>query len=172
LDPPAGGFYPNGGILNQIADRLTYQNPKTLKIEPWVAESWEINPAKTDYTFKIRKGITFSDGTPLDATAVAKNCDTYGLGNVELHQPASEVVNNYDHSQVIDPTTVKCFFKKPSPGFLQGTSVTQREMGSGDLSANAVGSQVSCDRRAAADLLQSASWILPALVGWNDFRHG
>jgi peptide/nickel transport system substrate-binding protein len=43
LYPPAGGFYPNGGIFNQIADQLTCQNPKTLKIEPWVAESWEIN---------------------------------------------------------------------------------------------------------------------------------
>jgi hypothetical protein len=50
LHPPAGGFYPNGGILNQIADRLTYQNSKTLKSEPWVAESWEINPVKTEYT--------------------------------------------------------------------------------------------------------------------------
>src|SRR4051812_39593938 len=40
LSPPAGGFYPNGGILNQITDKLTYQNPKTLEIEPWIAESW------------------------------------------------------------------------------------------------------------------------------------
>jgi hypothetical protein len=38
----------------------------------------------------------------------------------------------------------------------------------GDLSANALGSQLSCDRRAAADLLQSASRILPALVGPHD----
>ncbi|EKV4263708.1 TPA: TIGR04028 family ABC transporter substrate-binding protein, partial [Enterobacter hormaechei] len=29
LYPPAGGFYPNGGILNQITDKLTWQNPKT-----------------------------------------------------------------------------------------------------------------------------------------------
>jgi peptide/nickel transport system substrate-binding protein len=32
LYPPSGGFYPNGGILNQITDKLTYQNPKTLEI--------------------------------------------------------------------------------------------------------------------------------------------
>src|SRR3954447_17772409 len=32
--------YPNGGVLNQITDKLTYQNPKTLEIEPWIAESW------------------------------------------------------------------------------------------------------------------------------------
>ncbi|WP_225181687.1 TIGR04028 family ABC transporter substrate-binding protein [Pectobacterium aroidearum] len=122
LYTPAGGFYPNGGILNQITDKLTYQNPETLEIEPWVAESWTVNVDNTEYTFKIRPGISFSDGTPLDANAVAKNFDTYGLGNTALNQPVSEVINNYLRSEVIDPLTVKFYFKKPSPGFLQGTS--------------------------------------------------
>ncbi len=122
LYPPAGGFYPNGGILNQITDKLTWQNPETLAIEPWIAESWSSNDEKTEYTFKLRPGVTFSDGTPLDANAVAKNFDTYGLGNKALRLPVSEVINNYDRSEVIDPLTVKFYFKKPSPGFLQGTA--------------------------------------------------
>ncbi|MRT25763.1 TIGR04028 family ABC transporter substrate-binding protein [Enterobacteriaceae bacterium RIT697] len=122
LYPPAGGFYPNGGILNQITDKLTWQNPKTLQVEPWIAESWSSNADKTEYTFKIRPGVTFSDGTPLDANAVAKNFDTYGLGNKAQRLPISEVINNYDRSEVIDPQTVKFYFKKPSPGFLQGTA--------------------------------------------------
>lgn len=122
LYPPAGGFYPNGGILNQITDKLTWQNPKTLQIEPWIAQSWTTNADYTEYTFKLRPGVTFSDGTPLDATAVAKNFDTYGLGNKALNQPVSEVINNYLKSEVVDPLTVKFFFKSPSPGFLQGTS--------------------------------------------------
>ncbi|HCR0844111.1 TIGR04028 family ABC transporter substrate-binding protein [Klebsiella aerogenes] len=122
LYPPAGGFYPNGGILNQITDKLTWQNPETLAIEPWIAESWNSNDEKTEYTFKLRPGVTFSDGTPLDANAVAKNFDTYGLGNKALRLPVSEVINNYDRSEVIDPLTVKFYFKKPSPGFLQGTA--------------------------------------------------
>ncbi|HEM8082130.1 TPA: TIGR04028 family ABC transporter substrate-binding protein [Klebsiella aerogenes] len=122
LYPPAGGFYPNGGILNQITDKLTWQNPETLAIEPWIAESWSSNDDKTEYTFKLRPGVTFSDGTPLDANAVAKNFDTYGMGNKALRLPVSEVINNYDRSEVIDPLTVKFYFKKPSPGFLQGTA--------------------------------------------------
>ncbi|KGA22089.1 ABC transporter substrate-binding protein [Pectobacterium brasiliense] len=122
LYTPAGGFYPNGGILNQITDKLTYQNPETLEVEPWIAESWTINADNTEYTFKIRPGVSFSDGTPLDANAVAKNFDTYGLGNTALNQPVSEVINNYLRSEVIDPLTVKFYFKKPSPGFLQGTA--------------------------------------------------
>ncbi|MCU5775509.1 TIGR04028 family ABC transporter substrate-binding protein [Erwiniaceae bacterium BAC15a-03b] len=122
LYPPAGGFYPNGGLLNQITDKLTWQNPKTLQVEPWIAESWSTNADKTEYTFKLRPGVTFSDGTPLDANAVAKNFDTYGLGNKQNRLPVSEVINNYQRSEVIDPLTVKFYFKKSSPGFLQGTA--------------------------------------------------
>lgn len=110
LYPPAGGFYPNGGILNQITDKLTWQNPKTLEIEPWIAESWTSNADKTEYTFHLRKGVTFSDGTPLDAAAVAKNFDTYGLGDKAHRLPVSEVINNYQRSEVIDPLTVKFYF--------------------------------------------------------------
>lgn len=123
LYPPAGGFYPNGGVLAQITDRLTYQNPKTLEIEPWLATSWTINDDDTEFTFTLKPGITFSDGTPVSAEVIAKNFDAFGLGNKDLKQHKSEVINNYDHSEVVDPLTVKFYFKKPSPGFLQGTSV-------------------------------------------------
>ena len=37
LYPPAAGFYPNGGVVNQITDRLLYQDPETLELEPWIA---------------------------------------------------------------------------------------------------------------------------------------
>ncbi len=123
LYPPAGGFYPNSGILNQITDKLTWQNPQTLEVEPWIAESWEINEDATVYTFKLRPGVTFSDGTPVNAAAVARNFDTFGLGNKDLGYPVSEVINNYERSEVLDDLTVSFHFSAPAPGFLQGTSV-------------------------------------------------
>ncbi|WP_323991750.1 TIGR04028 family ABC transporter substrate-binding protein [Nguyenibacter sp. L1] len=123
LYPPAGGFYPNGGILNQITDRLTWQDPRTLRILPWIAQSWTVNDAYTEFTFHIRRGVTFSDGTPLDAAVVARNFDIYGKGDRALKLPPSEVINNYDHSEVVDPYTVRFYFTRSSPGFLQGTSV-------------------------------------------------
>jgi peptide/nickel transport system substrate-binding protein len=130
LYPPAGGFYPNGGILNQITDKLTYQNPQTLAIEPWLAESWSANADLTQFTFKLLPGVTFSDGTPLNARAVARNFDVYGLGDKEKRFPVSEVINNYAGSEVIDDLTVRFTFKRSSPGFVQGTSV----IGSGIVS--------------------------------------
>ncbi|MGG5819057.1 TIGR04028 family ABC transporter substrate-binding protein [Falsiroseomonas sp. HW251] len=131
LYPPAGGFYPNGGVLNQILDRLTWQNPQTLEVEPWIAESWTVNADATEYVFRLRPGVTFSDGTPLDAAAVARNFDAFGLGNRDLRLPVSEVIVNYVRSEVVDPLTVRFVFSRPSPGFLQGTSV----IGSGLVAA-------------------------------------
>ena len=89
LYPPAGGFYPNGGVLNQITDKLTYQNPETLEIEPWIAESWTVNADATEYTFKLRPGVTFSDGTPLDAAAVAQE-----LRHLRARQQGPEAIRS------------------------------------------------------------------------------
>ena len=63
LYPPQAGFYPNGGLVNNIAARLTWQNPETLEIEPWIATDWTVNADATEYTFNLRDDVTFSDGT-------------------------------------------------------------------------------------------------------------
>ena len=122
LNPPQAGIYPNGGIVNNITARLTWQNPETLDIEPWVATEWTVNDDATEYTFELRDDVTFSDGTPLDAAAVAKNFDTYGLGNPALGLTISEAINNYASSEVVDTDTVTFRFSAPAPGFLQATS--------------------------------------------------
>ena len=122
LYPPQAGFYPNGGIVNNIAARLTWQNPDTLEIEPGNATEGTANDDATEYTFDIRDDVTFSDGTPLDAAAVAKNFDVYGLGNAELGLTVSEAINNYASSEVVDEDTVTFRFSAPAPGFLQATS--------------------------------------------------
>ena len=122
LYPPQAGFYPNGGLVNNITARLTWQNPETLEIEPWIASEWTVNDDATEYTFTLRPDVTFSDGTPLDAAAVAKNFDTYGLGDADRGLTVSEAINNYASSEVVDDRTVTFRFTAPSPGFLQATS--------------------------------------------------
>ncbi|MHA6522842.1 TIGR04028 family ABC transporter substrate-binding protein [Tessaracoccus sp. G1721] len=122
LYPPTAGFYPNGGLVNNLTDRLVHQNPETLEFEPWIATGWEVNEDATQYTFTLRDDVTFSDGTPLDAAAVAKNFDLYGKGDPERALPVSEAINNYAESEVVDATTVVFRFSAPAPGFLQATS--------------------------------------------------
>ncbi len=122
LYAPSAGFYPNGALVNNISDRLVWQDPETLEFEPWLATEWEVNDDATAYTFTLRDDVTFSDGSALDAAVVAKNFDLYGLGDPERALPVSEAVNNYESSEVVDDHTVTFHFSAPAPGFLQATS--------------------------------------------------
>jgi len=119
----AHSYYPNATIMNQVGAKLTYQDPETLEITPWLATSWEVNEEATEYTFELRDDVTFSDGTPLEAATVALNFDHFGLGDAALGLAKQEFVSNYDHSEVVDENTVTFVFSAPSPGFLQATSV-------------------------------------------------
>ncbi|MDR2612153.1 MAG: nickel ABC transporter substrate-binding protein [Deltaproteobacteria bacterium] len=57
---------------NMVYDALVVMSPDG-KIIPSLAESWEVSPDGLVYTFHLRKDVRFSDGTPLDAKAVAQN---------------------------------------------------------------------------------------------------
>ncbi|NHJ01982.1 MAG: ABC transporter substrate-binding protein [Candidatus Heimdallarchaeota archaeon] len=60
---------------------------ETIVTMPGVAESWESNEDQSEWTFNLREGLTFHDGTPIDAKAVrysfyADFMVYYGLNNV------------------------------------------------------------------------------------------
>ncbi|WP_052852569.1 ABC transporter substrate-binding protein [Streptomyces avicenniae] len=109
-------------VARQIADSLTDQDPETGEITPWLAESWESAPDATSYTFHLRDGVTFSDGTPLDAEAVAANFDRITELGPGVAPLASTYLDGYTGSEVIDPQTVTVTFDHPNVQFLQGTA--------------------------------------------------
>lgn len=71
-DPTVGGTIDAVNYNMAIADHLVYMGPDGL--EPWVIESWDATPDGV-YTWNIRQGITFHDGTVLDADAVVFNIE-------------------------------------------------------------------------------------------------
>ena len=62
-------------MLGLIYDNLV-ELDQNLDIVPGLAESWEISDDGTTVTFTLREGVTFHDGTPLDADAVIVNFET------------------------------------------------------------------------------------------------
>ncbi|NIQ90760.1 MAG: ABC transporter substrate-binding protein, partial [Deltaproteobacteria bacterium] len=57
-------------ICDNIYEALVFYQDESTALEPGLAESWEISPDGKTYTFKLRKGVTFHDGTPFNADAV------------------------------------------------------------------------------------------------------
>lgn len=67
--------------LYMLYDRLMQRNPTTAAIEPMLAESWKfIGPTKLELLVTLRKGVTFQDGTPLNAQAVVAYSKAYIAG--------------------------------------------------------------------------------------------
>lgn len=57
-------------VAENIFEGLVEFKPGTTEVEPALATSWEISPDGRTYTFHLRDGVTFHDGTPFDADAV------------------------------------------------------------------------------------------------------
>lgn len=123
IDPNQVYWIESRSLDRQIADSLTDQDPETGKIVPWLATDWSVsNDAKT-YTFNLREGVTFSDGTPLDAAAVKTSLDgTFALGPKSVL--GLTYLAGYASSTVVDADTVTVSFDKPNAAFLQATSTT------------------------------------------------
>lgn len=58
----------------------------TFDVEPAIARSWTMSPDGTRWTFMLKKGLRFSDGTPIDANAVKFNFDRWRLTDNPYHQ--------------------------------------------------------------------------------------
>lgn len=71
LDPADVDDGESVNTLAQICEGLVRFRSGTLEIEPLLAESYEISEDGLIYTFQLREGVRFHDGTPLDAEAAA-----------------------------------------------------------------------------------------------------
>jgi peptide/nickel transport system substrate-binding protein len=63
--------------IRQMYDTLITYKPGTTELSPGLATAWESTPDGKQWTFTVRQGVTFSDGTPLDAAAVCANFDRW-----------------------------------------------------------------------------------------------
>ena len=73
LDPHAVTGVPEGRILGTLFEGLVVRGLKDREVRPGAARSWEVSADGKDYTFHIRPGAHWSDGSPLTARDFLKS---------------------------------------------------------------------------------------------------
>lgn len=107
-----------GNIWGHVTDKLVYVDANG-QVSPWVAESWEQNQNATEFTLHLKQGVTFSDGSALDAAAVVTNLDIWSKGRPQDGiNPIGLFPKTYDHAEAVDASTVKVYFTAPTLGFI------------------------------------------------------
>jgi peptide/nickel transport system substrate-binding protein len=121
LDPGATGLALTLMLSMAMFDPLVWWLPDATgsgtEFVPGLAESYSVNADASVFTFKLKKGVTFHDGTKFDATAVKATYD-------HIVDPATKsksglgALGPYQETKIIDPYTVQIVFSKPNAGFL------------------------------------------------------
>lgn len=122
LDPHAVTAVNDFRILMNLYDGLVRYKSGTLEVEPALATEWEISEDAKTYTFTLRDGVTFHDGTPLNAEAVKFNFDRMLDESHPFHDtgpfPLSFFFSAVDSVEAPDDKTVVFHLKDPYAPFL------------------------------------------------------
>jgi peptide/nickel transport system substrate-binding protein len=97
---------PEYTVLHLMFESLFVVDP-TLKVQPLLVESHQVSDDQKTWTFVIRKGIKFHDGTPLNAEAVKFSFDRHMAGSQGRFLKVIESIT------VTDPMTVAMKLKQP-----------------------------------------------------------
>ncbi len=127
-------------VIEQIFETLVTLKPGTTEVVPSLAESWEASDDGTPWTFHLRQGVKFQDGTDFNADAVCFNFDrwynfkgsfqnpsaTYYwqtvFGGFATYDPKSGAPKDslYKSCEATDANTAVITLTSPSSSFLAG----------------------------------------------------
>ena len=120
LDPHVGGNYPQALISTQYLEPLVGRDASG-KIQPWLATEWTTSEDGLTWDFTLKDGVTFTDGTPLDAAAVKANVE-------HLQDPDTQSSTGYlavqkvKEVEPVDATHVRFHLSAPDSALLESLS--------------------------------------------------
>lgn len=121
IDPHVTPWAVSHNIMMNVYDTLVWQDPADGSFKPGLAESWEAAPDGTSYTFKLKSGVKFHDGTDFNADAVKFAFDRI-IDPATKSGFSANLLGPYSGSEVIDPQTIKVNFSTPYAPFLDSAS--------------------------------------------------
>ena len=123
LEPGKSDDLESCKVIESIYEGLVRCKDDSTEVEPALAESWEASSDGLQWTFHLRKGISFHDGGPFNADAVVFSF----MRMIDPNHPhyrddfkcASFTFQHVRKVEAADSTTVKITLEKPFAPFLQ-----------------------------------------------------
>lgn len=122
IDPAEAYELMASNLLYNTADTLVQLEPGTGEAAPGLAESWEISDDARTYTFTLREGVTFHDGSDLTSEDVKWSLERA----LKINHPdsATFLISAIEDIKTPDDTTVEISISEPNVTFLSRLSYT------------------------------------------------
>ena len=114
-----------------VYERLVQYDKDTTEIAPELATSWEVSDDSMEWTFHLREGVKFHDGTPFNSEAVKYSFER----TLNINQGPAWMISSIDKIETPDEYTVKFYLSEPFSAFLP---VLANIWGTGIVSPTAV----------------------------------
>jgi peptide/nickel transport system substrate-binding protein len=141
LDPQKTSAHFSFEVLENVFDTLV-EPDENLEMRPALAQAWDVSPDQLTWTFHLRRGVTFHDGSPFTAADVVysyRRIIDEQLANVDKFSAVTDI-------GAPDPSTVVIRVKQPTPNLLtniggfKGMAIVQRRnVESGQIATHPVG---------------------------------
>src|SRR6201994_1031609 len=109
LDPTLGRTYVGRIVFSAVCDKL-FDIDEKLNIVPQLALSYSTSDDGREVAIKLRPGVKFQDGEPLDAEAAKFSIERHLTFPGSFRKPE---LASLDHVDVVDPLTIKLVLKAP-----------------------------------------------------------
>jgi len=116
IDPAVTIDIPGTRIVGTAYEPLISYKKGTAEFEPVLATSWEISADGKAYTFQLRRGVKFHDGTSFNERAVKVSFDRVKAMKLGV----SFFLDNMAEVKVVGPMKVQIVLTKPDVAFLYG----------------------------------------------------
>ncbi len=131
FDPEAVENNTSGFVMSCVFDSLVRYKPGTTEVEPGLAASWDVAKDGMTYTFHLRQGVSFQDGTPFNAHTYVQTLDRqlkkddpntiYNTGPVEGYEDFT--FGDVASYSATDDNTVVFKMKRPNAPFLNSLAM-------------------------------------------------
>jgi peptide/nickel transport system substrate-binding protein len=177
LDPHKTNAYFSFEVLENVYDTLV-EPDDSLEMRPALADSWKLSDDQLTWTFHLRQGVTFHDGSLFSADDVVYS----------YHRIIDQKLSNADRFHAVsgvaapDKSTVKITVVQPTPNLLsniggfKGMAIVQRKnVESGQIATHPIGTGPFAFKRAKSGdsitlMANKSYWGGPPLISGVTFR--